>query len=229
MKIFPSQARKNLPALVALVVILAGCDWTSSSASSRAASPGTGSPARAESAAAQPVAEPAPDPVVAPAGAVLRVRLNSALDTNRNRPGDRFTAVLESPVMDGSRLAIPRGALAKGHVVAARDSGRLKGRAVLQLALDSVEWNNRVYPVETSLYARASQNHKKRNWALIGGGSGLGAIIGALAGGGKGAAIGAGAGAAAGTTGAALTGKREVRLPAESIVSFRLRRPVTIS
>ena len=57
---------------------------------------------------------------------------------------------------------------------------------------------------------------ESNNIAVIGGGSGLGAVIGALAGGGKGALIGAGAGAAAGTAGAAATGKREVGVAAES-------------
>ena len=58
---------------------------------------------------------------------------------------------------------------------------------------------------------------------VIGGTAAVGAFIGALAGGGKGAAIGAGAGAGAGTAGAAATGKKDVRLPAEAVVSFTLR------
>jgi len=56
----------------------------------------------------------------------------------------------------------------------------------------------------------------------------VGAVIGALAGGGKGAAIGALAGAGAGTAGAAFTGKRDVTIPAESAVSFKLEEPLEI-
>jgi hypothetical protein len=57
----------------------------------------------------------------------------------------------------------------------------------------------------------------------------LGTIIGAIAGGGKGAAIGAAAGAAAGAGGQVLTQGREVRVPAESILNFRLDQPLLVN
>ena len=68
----------------------------------------------------------------------------------------------------------------------------------------------------------------KRSAALIGGGAGAGAIIGALAGGGKGAAIGAAVGAGAGTAGAGLTGNQDINIPAESLLSFKLQSPVEV-
>jgi hypothetical protein len=74
---------------------------------------------------------------------------------------------------------------------------------------------------------RVGRNHNKRNAEFIGGDAG--ALIGGLAGGGKGALIGAAAGAGAGTGAAAYTGKQDVRLPAETRMSFRLTKPVTIS
>ena len=63
---------------------------------------------------------------------------------------------------------------------------------------------------------------------MVGGGAGGGALIGGLAGGGKGAAIGALVGAGAGTVGAALTGKRDITLPAESALSFQMTGPLTL-
>ena len=169
-----------------------------------------------------------PEQALIPRGTTLRVRLAHAVDTASSRPGQHFTATLDTPILSGAHVAVPKGTTFTGHLTAAKSSGRLRGRAVLGLTLDSFELNGRSYPVSTSSVSRASANHKKRNLGLIGGGSGLGAVLGAIAGGGKGALIGAGAGAAAGTAGAAVTGKRNVRLPAETPLAFTLQRPVTL-
>jgi len=72
-------------------------------------------------------------------------------------------------------------------------------------------------------------SHKRRNWGWIGGGTGGGAVIGALAAGGKGALIGSGIGAAAGTTTAFLTGKKDVRFSSERVLRFRLQQEATLS
>ena len=70
---------------------------------------------------------------------------------------------------------------------------------------------------QTDNISRSGQNHNKRNAELIGGGAGIGALIGGAA------------GAGAGTGTAAYTGKKEVRIPAETRLSFRLTRPLTIT
>jgi hypothetical protein len=64
---------------------------------------------------------------------------------------------------------------------------------------------------------------------MVGGGAGGGALIGGLAGGGKGALIGGLIGAGAGTGGAAFTGNRDVELPAETGLRFRLVKPLEIT
>lgn len=163
-----------------------------------------------------------------PAGTEIHVRLNQTLDTARNRAGDRFSAVLMSPVMVNGDVALPKGTPFQGHITAAKPSGRLKGRGYMAYTLDSFEFNGQNYTVATSTHSRATASHKKRNWLLIGGGSGFGALVGGLAGGGKGALIGGGAGAAAGTAGAALTGRKHVQLPAETPLTFRLREPIQV-
>jgi hypothetical protein len=108
-------------------------------------------------------------------------------------------------------------------VVDARGSGRLSGKADLQLQLVSIVIDEKSVPVETASVGQEGGGHGKRNGALIGGGAALGAIIGAAAGGGKGAAIGTGAGAAAGTGGAAATGKKDVAFPVETMLTFTVR------
>ncbi len=104
----------------------------------------------------------------------------------------------------------------------------MRGRAYLGITLDSFHLRGETYRIATGADVRSSRSHKKRNLAIIGGGSGAGAAIGAVAGGGVGALIGAGAGAVAGTTGAFITGKRNVKLRVETPLVFSLRTTVTV-
>jgi hypothetical protein len=165
---------------------------------------------------------------VLPTGTSVPVRLTQDIDTRRNRAADGFTATLDEPLVSDDRVVVPKGTLFTGHVTYARSSGRFRGRAGLGLVLDSFELNGRTYPLRSTASSVASRGHKKRNWLWIGGGSGAGAALGAVAGGGMGALIGAGSGVAAGTVGAAITGKREVQLPAEARVSFKLAAPLEV-
>ena len=164
-----------------------------------------------------------------PTGAFIRVRLDQTIDTRRNRSGDPFTATLYGPVRIDGKDAIPSGTRFTGHVTNASHSGRFKGRAAIGLTLDSFRLDGEEYRIDTGVDRRVSGGHKRRNFSFIGGGAAGGAGIGALAGGGVGAAIGAGAGAAAGATTAFFTGKKNVALPAETILAFRLRRPVAVT
>jgi len=109
-----------------------------------------------------------------------------------------------------------------------RRSGRLRHPGELGLALDTLILNDKRIPLATTSVVAHGGSHKKRNLAWIGGGTGGGALIGALAGGGKGALIGSGIGAAAGTTTAFVTGKKNVTFSAERRLRFRLRQDVTL-
>ncbi len=218
--------KKTITALL-LILVLLGC---SKGPTTEAAAAGGGTAAEAARApeAAAPAAKPAERTVQAPAGTVVRVRLDQTLDTARNRSGDRFEATLSAPVSVNGGVVIPAGTKFIGHVTTAQQSGRLKGRAYLGVKLDSFVLRGATYRIATGVYTRASAAHKKRNLGIIGGAAGVGALVGAIAGGGKGAAIGAGAGAGAGTAGAAATGKMNVRIPAETAITFRLKAPVQV-
>jgi hypothetical protein len=167
-------------------------------------------------------------PVMVPAGTMLTVRLGQAVGSKISQPGQSFSATLATPVEVEGKTAIPAGATASGSVVDAKPLGRFKGGARLQLKLTSISVNGADRPIETSSVVRTEKGKGKRTAGMIGGGAGLGALIGGLAGGGKGAAIGAVAGAGAGTAGTAFTGNKEIVLPAESALSFKLEQPLEV-
>ena len=174
-------------------------------------------------------ARPPLETISIPAGTSIDVRLLQTIDTKRNRAGDPFEATLSHGIVVDEQTVVPRGTHFTGHLIESKPSGRLKGHAELSLSLDSFELNGRHYEIRTTHVGRASGGHKKRNWTLIGGGSGLGTALGAIAGGPAGALIGAGAGGGAGTLGAVFTGKKNVRLPVETPLAFMLRAPVTMA
>jgi hypothetical protein len=168
-------------------------------------------------------------PVSVPQGTSIHVVLDQTIASNRSRAGDEFEASISQPVVVDGKTVIPKGARVRGRVVEASESGRLSHVASLLLALRSVEVNGKSYALDTTAVGRTGHNHNKRNLEFIGGGAGAGALIGGIAGHGKGALIGAAAGAGAGTAAAAATGKKDIAIPAETPLTFKLVQPVTIN
>jgi hypothetical protein len=137
-----------------------------------------------------------------PAGTAVTVRLQTSVSSAASEAGEIFDAVLDEPlVVDGQTIA-PRGATVRGKVTIARHSGRLRHPGELGLTLV--------------------------NLALIGGGTGTGALIGGIASGGTGALIGSAIGAGGGTAVAFGTGKKDVGFGAERRLTFKLTQPVVI-
>jgi len=168
-------------------------------------------------------------PIVIPAGTSITVRLQQRLSSASSERGERFQAVLEQPITSGNQILVPAGSIVEGHVVSAHHSGRLHHPGEIALTLDTLVVGNRNIPLATSEVVAHGGSHKKRNWGWIGGGTGGGAVIGALAAGGKGALIGSGIGAAAGTTTALVTGKKDVSFSSERLLRFQLHQDVTLS
>jgi hypothetical protein len=171
---------------------------------------------------------PEPQPVVVPAGTTLTVRLGESVGSKISTPGQSFSATLASAVTVDGNTVIPAGASARGTVVDAKPLGKFKGGAALEVRLTSITVNGSVQPIETSAIERTEKGKGKRTAVIAGGGTALGAIVGGLAGGGKGAAIGALAGGGAGAGGAAFTGNKDIVLPAESALSFKLKSPLEV-
>ena len=162
-----------------------------------------------------------------PAGTNIPVRTNETINVHGSPDRRVYTGVVQSDVLDrDGRVAIARGSSVELMV---RDIGN----HTLALDLDSVTVNGKRYSVESSEVTRTG--HEKegvganaRTGKFVGGGALFGTIVGAIAGGGKGAAIGALAGGAAGATGQMATRGGRVRVPAESLVTFRLEQPLHI-
>ena len=176
-----------------------------------------------QSAPIQPISAPAPVALTVPAGTPVTVRITEALSASHNDVGDRFTGVLDRPLVSHGSTVFASGTAVSGEVVAAKGKGRFKGAGDLGIELTAIGREH----VSTSVYEKVGKGRGKRTAGFIGGGGGLGAIIGGIAGGGKGALIGGLAGAGAGTAAGAYTGNRDVVIPSESIITFRLRSSLT--
>jgi hypothetical protein len=153
-----------------------------------------------------------------PAGSHATVRLNTSLSSATAHTGEIWSGTLTHDIVEHGKVVVHAGAPVKGKVTYVHRSGRLHKPGALTLRLTSINGET----VYSSRVSRQGKSHTKSNATKIGGGAGAGALIGAVAGGGKGAAIGAVAGAGAGTGVAAATGKQEVRIPAESVLTFTI-------
>src|SRR5689334_4778174 len=164
-----------------------------------------------------------------PAGSTITVRTNEAIDARSPSDSRIYTGVVDRDVTDNAgRVVIPRGSDAE---LILRD---ISNNEVV-LDLESVNVNGRRYaissppePVSTDGSRKEGVGGNKRTAKYVGGGALIGSIIGAIAGGGKGAAIGAATGAGAGALGQTVTRGGSVRVPSETLVTFRIDQPLAV-
>ena len=166
--------------------------------------------------------------VTVPKGMALVVRTTMDIDTDRNRVGDSFDAILDQDLVSGTQTVAARGSLIKGRIASAQESGKLSGQSQLILELMELVTNGKTYPLRTSDYTEMGSSRGTRTAQTVGGTAAVGAIIGAIAGGGRGAAIGAASGAAVGTGVQVVTRGQVLRIPAETVLEFRLQSPLTV-
>jgi hypothetical protein len=215
--------------LLILATTLVGCQpQAPAPAASPAPAEAAAAPATQASAPTAPATRPAatqpprPQPIVLPEGTTLRLTLANSISTASAHDGDAVLATLGEDLLVGGRVVAPAGSEVRGRVTTALRSGKTKGRARLVFGFDTLIAKGRQAAIETTSVDITADPSKKKDAAIIGGGTGAGAIIGAIIGGKKGAAIGAGVGAAAGTGTVLATRGKEVELAAGQPVHVNL-------
>jgi hypothetical protein len=216
----------------AIVTSLAGCSSKSNAGAPGQAPPGAASistaaatPAPPQNAQTAPVPEPS---LTLPRGTRLQVRLNQTIDVKHVESGDRFTGTLAEPVVVDNTVAVPSGSGATGEILLAHRRGLFKGKSVMALTLTRLDVHGTQYHVDTGSLTESKKGKGRRSAAFIGGGAGMGMLIGGVATGGVGLLVGGLAGGGAGALGAAFTGNRDLSIPAESVVVFRLQNGLTL-
>ncbi|HZT29143.1 MAG TPA: hypothetical protein VFA33_04620 [Bryobacteraceae bacterium] len=185
-----------------------------------------------EAAPPPPVAAP-PKTYELPAGSEVSIRTNEAIDSGTAKEGQTFDAQVTRDAKDANgEVVIPRGSDARIVIKSASKGGRFHGASDLVLDLQSIVIAGTPYTIESAVISQKGKSGlgaNKRTAEFTGGGAALGAIIGAIAGGGKGAAIGAGAGAGAGALTQILTKGGSIKVPPETVLTFRLDQPLKVT
>lgn len=158
-----------------------------------------------------------------PAGTTVAVRTNQSISSSE--AGKTFSAELAQDITNQSgELLAPQGSPAE-LVILETSSGGAVGTRAVELGLRSVTVGGRTHQVTTAGVTQRGNEGlgtNRRTAEMVGGGAAFGTLIGAIAGGGKGAVIGAVAGAANGAAAQVYARGKEVNVPAETVLSFRL-------
>jgi hypothetical protein len=189
--------------------------------------PSSAPPAGAASLATGPVAPGSP--ITIPVGQTLLIRMIDGVDSKKNNVGDVFHASLETDLTLNGLLVARRGADVYGKLAYAKEAGHFSGSAELELELSRMVVDGTDYPLVSDDYTLKGKGRGGDTAKKVGGGAVLGAIIGGIAGGGAGAAIGAGVGSAAGAGVQVFTRGKEVKVPSETLLEFKLQQPATVN
>ena len=202
-------------ALSAVLGLLTGCNGDNadaSAASSRSASPSS------ERVASGPRLE---------AGSTMQVAIGSAISSKTAHPGDAWHGTLAENLVGTNGEVIPAGSSVTGVVTAAIPAKR-GSRAMLDLAVRSIQRNGRNESVSASAAEIVAGSTRARNLGAIAGGAVAGGVVGNNVGDHNHTVLGAVIG---GATAAGLLAKTEgyqVVLKDGTVVSFVVSQTVTM-
>jgi hypothetical protein len=177
-----------------------------------------------------------------PAGTALMVKLQTTLATFSNKPGDPFQGQLTEPVTIAGKMVIPVGATIEGRVTKVNEPRRIAGKPTIAILPEAL-----IMPTGERLFLDATlvdtnipgtdvnqegefkgSGHDRRDQVEVGGGTAGGMLVGGLVGGPVGVVVGGAIGA--GSTGAYwLTKHHSATLPAGTILTLEINRPLAMA
>lgn len=185
---------------------------------------------RSRTASTAPVTVSSSQPGTIPSGTSLEIRTDQDINADSSAVGQTFSGEIAQDVQTSSGgMLIPKGSPAQLVVMSTNKGGVTSGGEV-ELGLKSITVNGTNYSVSGQDVEKGQGiGANQRTAEMVGGGAALGTLLGAIAGGGKGAAVGAAAGAAAGAGAQVLTRGQQLKIPAESVLTFQLQQPLRLS
>ncbi len=156
---------------------------------------------------------------ILPIGTRVVVKTNKAINSNQHKIGHKFVVRLEANLVSKDIIIAPRGAAIYGEITQAKQSGRLLGKASLQLTITDIMINNQMKPIQTSQIKVLTENTGKstvNRTARL-------AAIGGLANGSEGARNMAKVGVGA----SLLTRGNSINIPAGTLLEFQLAQPLS--
>jgi hypothetical protein len=168
---------------------------------------------------------------IIPEGTEVTIRTEKRIDSEHAQDGELFPATVVNEVRDSAGgVAIPSGTPAKLVILNSKGHGAVSS-SELVLDLYSIAVDGHTYRAITSNVVEKGKQGlgaNKRTLEYTGGGTGLGALLGGIFGGGQGAGIGALAGAGGGALTQLFTRGHQVKVPAETTLTFRLERTLVL-
>ena len=167
---------------------------------------------------------------VLPTGTQLAIRTNENIEATQADNGKTYSAEVARTIEDQrGNVLVPKGSPVALTIASVKNPTLGENQA--ELALHSITIHGHRYLVSTNTVTQQGTGgigKNKKTAEMVGGGALLGTVIGAVAGGGKGAAIGAVVGGAGGAGAQVLTKGKQVKVPAESVLTFQLSQPIQL-
>ncbi len=160
-----------------------------------------------------------------PAGTRLVASLGGSVSTRSAEAGTPITLQTVEAISLGDGAEIPAGLTVRGEVTHSKGGGRIEGAPELTLRFQSLEVEGERHAIAAEPFRVKGKSDAKESAALIGGGTVVGGVVGAIAGN---TVAGAVVGGVLGTGAALAQDGDDITLPSGQRLRIRLTEPVTV-